>query len=164
MQRDPESLRVPGRSSRAVIAQRGPGRHVRGSTFPRTAGPGLHLHTREDEAAFVVSGVMTFLVGDRRFEAGTGELVWLPREVPHTYSNLGNEPVWALGVISPSGLEGMFTEQAQDLESLQGPPDSDIVRQIGDRSRCSESRAAARTRVTEECAFRWKRHSPCPCH
>ena len=100
---------------------------------PRTAGPGLHLHTREDEAAFVISGVMTFLVGDRRFEAGTGELVWLPREVPHTFSNLGNEPVWALGVISPSGLEGMFTEQAEYFQSLQGPPDSDIVRQIGDR-------------------------------
>ena len=59
----------------------------------RSPGPGSHVHTREDEAAYVISGVLTFVVGDRRFEASAGELVWLPREVPHTFANLGDEPV-----------------------------------------------------------------------
>lgn len=57
------------------------------------------------------AGVLTFVVGDRRFEASAGELVWLPRQVPHTFANLGNEPVWAFGVTTPAGLEGMFAEQ-----------------------------------------------------
>lgn len=47
-----------------------------------TAGPGLHVHSREDEAVYVISGIMTFLVGEQRFEAGPGSLVWLPREIP----------------------------------------------------------------------------------
>ena len=41
----------------------------------RSSGPGLHVHTREDEAVFVISGVMTVVVGDRRFEAGSRDLV-----------------------------------------------------------------------------------------
>jgi quercetin 2,3-dioxygenase len=100
---------------------------------PRSSGPGLHVHSREDEAAYVISGVMTFVVGDRRFEASTGDLVWLPREVPHTFANRGDEPVWALGVTTPAGLEGMFEEQSAYFDTLQGPPDPDRVREIGDR-------------------------------
>lgn len=100
---------------------------------PRTSGPGLHVHSREDEAAFVISGVMTFVVGDRRFEAGPGELVWLPRTVPHTFANLGDEPVWAFGVTTPAGLEGMFEEQAAYFAGLNGPPDPERIREIGDR-------------------------------
>jgi mannose-6-phosphate isomerase-like protein (cupin superfamily) len=99
----------------------------------RSSGPGLHVHSREDEATYVISGVMTFVVGDRRFEAGPGELVWLPREVPHTFANLGDEPVRSLGITTPAGLEGMFEEQAAYFAGLQGPPDPERIREIGDR-------------------------------
>lgn len=99
----------------------------------RSSGPGLHVHTREDEAAFVISGVMTVVVGDRRFEASAGQLVWLPREVPHTFANLGDEPVWAFGVTTPAGLEGMFEEQSEYFADLQGAPDPDRIRAIGAR-------------------------------
>lgn len=99
----------------------------------RTSGPGLHVHSREDEAAFVISGVMTFVVGARRFEAGPGQLVWLPRGVPHTFANLHDEPAWVFGTITPAGLEGMFAEQADYFAGLQGPPDPDRIREIGDR-------------------------------
>ena len=100
---------------------------------PRTSGPGVHVHTREDEAAYVISGVLTFVVGERRFEAGSGELVWLPRDVPHTFANLGDEPVWALGVTTPGGLEGMFEEQAAYFAGLRGEPDPERIKEIGDR-------------------------------
>lgn len=99
----------------------------------RTSGPGLHVHTREDEAVYVVSGVLTFVVGERRFEAGSGDLVWLPREVPHTFANLGDDPAWAFGTTTPGGLEGMFEEQAAYFGSLQGPPDPERVAAIGAR-------------------------------
>jgi mannose-6-phosphate isomerase-like protein (cupin superfamily) len=99
----------------------------------RTPGPGLHVHTREDEAAFVISGVVTFVVGDRRFEAGSGSLVWLPREVPHTFANCGDEPAWIFGTTTPAGLEAMFAEQAAYFDRLDGPPDPSRIREIGDR-------------------------------
>ena len=54
---------------------------------PRSGGPSLHVHTREDEAAYVIDGVLTVRVGDRRTEAGPGTLVWLPRGEPHTFAN-----------------------------------------------------------------------------
>jgi mannose-6-phosphate isomerase-like protein (cupin superfamily) len=100
---------------------------------PRTSGPGLHVHTREDEAVFVIAGVMTFVVGDRRFKAGAGELVWLPREVPHTFANLGDESAWAFGTTTPAGLEGMFAEQAEYFAGLQGPPEPARIAEIGAR-------------------------------
>lgn len=99
----------------------------------RTSGPGLHVHSQEDEAAYIISGVMTFVVGGRRFEASAGDLVWLPREVPHTFANLGDEPVWAFGVTTPAGLEGMFEEQRQYFADLQGAPDPEHLRRIGAR-------------------------------
>jgi mannose-6-phosphate isomerase-like protein (cupin superfamily) len=46
---------------------------------PHMAGPNLHVHTREDEASYIISGVLTVVVGDRTFEAGPETLVWLPR-------------------------------------------------------------------------------------
>jgi mannose-6-phosphate isomerase-like protein (cupin superfamily) len=100
---------------------------------PHTSGPGLHVHSREDEATYVIAGTMTFVVGGRRFEAGPGTLVWLPREVPHVFANLGDEPVWAFGTITPAGLEGMFKEQAEYFAGLQGPPDPEQIRAIGDK-------------------------------
>ena len=45
-------------------------------------------------------------VGERRFEAGSGELVRLPREVPHAFANLSGEAAWAFArTTTPGGLE-----------------------------------------------------------
>lgn len=100
---------------------------------PHTAGPGLHVHEREDEASYVIEGVVTFVVGERRFEATSGELVWLPRQVPHTFANLGDEPAWIFGTAVPGGLEGMFEEQAAYFATLSGDPVPERVREIGAR-------------------------------
>ncbi len=91
------------------------------------------MHTREDEAVFVIAGVMTFVVGTATFEAGPRTLVWLPRNEPHTFANLSAEDVWTFGVITPAGLEHMFAEQAEYLGSLQGPPDPTILAELGAR-------------------------------
>ncbi len=100
---------------------------------PRTSGPALHVHTREDEAAYVLDGVLTCAVGDRTIEADAGTLVWLPREVPHTFANLTHHPVHVFGAIVPAGLEGMFEEQAAYFADLEGPPDEAVIAAIGDK-------------------------------
>jgi mannose-6-phosphate isomerase-like protein (cupin superfamily) len=96
----------------------------------RTAGPGRHIHSREDEAIYVTSGVLTVEVGDQRHEVGPGSLVWLPRGVPHTFANLSDEPVWTVGVITPSGLEVMFAEIVAYVAGLTGPPDPETITAI----------------------------------
>lgn len=100
---------------------------------PRSSGPNLHIHTREDEAAYVIAGTLTVHIGHDRLRAGPGTLVWLPREVPHTFANLDDEPVRVFGVTTPAGLEGMFAAQAAYFASLTGPPDEDIIDEIGER-------------------------------
>ena len=99
----------------------------------RTAGPARHVHSREDEAIYVASGVLTVEVGDQRHQAGPGSLVWLPRGIPHVFANLSGEPVRAVGVITPSGLEEMFAEIAAYLAALTGPPDPQTITAINAR-------------------------------
>lgn len=98
-----------------------------------TSGPALHVHSREDEAVYVARGVVTFLVGKRRFRADAGRLVWLPREVPHAFANLDDDPAWTLAVAVPAGLDRMFAEQAAYLAGLRAPPDPERMREIGER-------------------------------
>src|SRR4051794_34386944 len=71
----------------------------------RTAGPARHVHTREDEGVFVLAGVLTAEVGDQRYEVGPESFLWMPRGVPHTFANLGDEEVCTVGLINPGGFE-----------------------------------------------------------
>ena len=100
---------------------------------PHTSGPNLHVHTREDESAYVVRGTLTVVVGGQTLEVGPELLVWLPRGVPHTLANRGDDEVWVVGVFSPAGIEGMFEEQAAYFAGLAGPPDPAYLADLGAR-------------------------------
>lgn len=100
---------------------------------PGTPGPGRHVHTNEDEAIYVVAGLLTVEVGDQRFEAGPESFVWMPRGVPHVFANLSDAEVWTVGLLNPPGLEDMFHEQAEYFATLQGPPDNDVLMELSAR-------------------------------
>ena len=100
---------------------------------PRTSGPTRHVHTREDEGIYVIDGVLTAEVGDQCFEVGPGAFLWMPRGRPHTFANLGDKPLRAVGLINPSGFEQFFTELADYLASTDGPPDPDAILQLNQR-------------------------------
>ena len=71
--------------------------------------------------------------GTKIFEAGPETLVWLPRSVPHTFANRGDEEAWVVGVTSPAGIEAMFEEQAAYFAGLTGPPDPTYLAELGAR-------------------------------
>lgn len=100
---------------------------------PRTPGPAGHVHTREDEGIYLIEGVLTAVVGEQRFEVGPGAFLWMPRGLPHTFANLGGDPVRALGFINPSGFEQFFTEMAQYIASTDGQPDTEAILQMNRR-------------------------------
>ena len=77
---------------------------------PRALAAPLHLHTREDEYTYVLSGRMGALLGDDVVEAGPGDLVYKPRDQWHTFWNAGDEPALILELISPAGFEQFFAE------------------------------------------------------
>lgn len=61
-----------------------------------------HVHTREDEVFYVLSGRFAFVIGDRAVEAGPGDCVLAPRHLPHTWRCLGPEPGRLLSLITPA--------------------------------------------------------------
>ena len=79
--------------------------------FPADFGPPLHVHHREDEALYVLDGQLRCRSGDQEFTAGPGELVFGPRELPHTFK-AGPGGARALVLMLPAGLEQMFQEGA----------------------------------------------------
>ncbi len=99
-------------------------------------GPGPHMHTREDEAWYVISGELTFEIGDKITTAGPGTFVWAPRNIPHRFL-VTKAPAKFLLILSPAGLEAFFAKRAELLERLRpGTPEfeaeqKELARQYG---------------------------------
>jgi quercetin dioxygenase-like cupin family protein len=78
------------------------------ASVPPGSGPPPHLHTREDEAFYVLDGQLEFTAGEQTVLAGAGDFVHLPRGNMHRFTNPGVFPARALILVSPSGFEGFF--------------------------------------------------------
>ena len=74
------------------------------------AGPPLHIHTREDELFYVLSGTFRFWCGEESFVGGPGTSMVLPRNVPHTFKNIGTTEGRVLAAAIPGGFENFFLE------------------------------------------------------
>lgn len=66
---------------------------------PRLIAP-LHLHHRDDEAWYVLDGILRIRVGDTDVEARAGTAVLVPKGTPHSYWNPGPGPVRYLLVMT----------------------------------------------------------------
>jgi quercetin dioxygenase-like cupin family protein len=91
------------------------------ASFPRGFTPPLHVHTREDEAFYVLEGTIRFRQGDDEFAAGPGTWVWGPRGVPHTFK-VESESARALVIVAPGGFEQMFEVGGVPLSESAEPP------------------------------------------
>lgn len=83
--------------------------------------PPRHVHSREEETSFIISGEVVYEVGDQRFYAKAGDYVHLPRLIPHTFK-LVSDTATMLHVITPGGLEQMFIQCGRPAESMELPP------------------------------------------
>jgi quercetin dioxygenase-like cupin family protein len=95
---------------------------------PPQVGPPLHVHQREDEGLYVLEGMYEIRVGGRMIPAPPGACIFLPRDIPHTYTNVGYRTGKLLVTITPAGFEDFFDEL-----SLRAPgpsPDRDTFRAI----------------------------------
>ena len=84
---------------------------------PPGAGSPMHRHFGEDEAFHILQGTMTFQLGEERIEAGTGAFVYIPKGLRHAFANRTEEPVHALVILTPAGLERYFQEVAALVEA-----------------------------------------------
>lgn len=87
----------------------------------RGFGPPLHVHSREDEAFYVIEGEIRFRQGDEEFVAGPSSWVWGPRGVPHTFK-VESESARALILVTPAGFERMFEVGGVPVSESPEPP------------------------------------------
>ena len=79
---------------------------------PRT-GPYLHVHHREDEWYYVLSGEFLFKAGDEEHTLLDGGSIFLPRDIPHAYANMSIAAGKLLLMCQPGGFERFFDEVAK---------------------------------------------------
>lgn len=89
----------------------------RGHELPR------HAHHREDEAWYVLEGEARFQVGERVYRGRPGDLVLLPRGIPHEIL-LVSDRLRAIAFLSPPGLEEHILECSQPAPAALLPPSS----------------------------------------
>ncbi|HKN54956.1 MAG TPA: cupin domain-containing protein, partial [Amycolatopsis sp.] len=81
---------------------------------PYTEGPPQHRHARHDEGFYVLSGTARFTVGDRVYDAPAGTFVMVPPGAPHTFANLGDDPVVMLSTFTPD----LYVQYFRDLRDM----------------------------------------------
>lgn len=86
---------------------------------PPGGGPPLHVHHREDEGFYILEGDYLFEADGKRLEAHAGDFVFIPRDTPHRFRNIGTTTGTMLLTLEPAGLEIFFEE----LAAIPGPPD-----------------------------------------
>ena len=70
------------------------------------AGPTLHVHPY-DEIFTIQEGHARFTVGDKTIDAGPGDIVFGPANIPHSYQNLGPGRLDSLDIhLSPDCIRG----------------------------------------------------------
>jgi mannose-6-phosphate isomerase-like protein (cupin superfamily) len=68
---------------------------------PRYIAP-LHVHHGDDEAWYVLEGMLCVRVGDKIIEAAAGSCVFVPKGTPHTYWNPTQDRTRYLLIMTPS--------------------------------------------------------------
>ena len=80
-------------------------------TVPAGTRKTYHLHRDSDEVAYVLSGEVTFKIGDEVTVGGAGTCAFMPRGVPHAWKSTGAETGRVLFLYTPARAGGLIEEQ-----------------------------------------------------
>lgn len=138
-----ESAAVVVRAAEGETVQWGPaGRirvvasaHATDSSFsivesiePPGSGSPLHIHHGEAEAFWVIEGTLELTCGENTLTAAAGDFVYTPRDVPHKYVVVGDQPARVLLLFSRPGFEQFFLDAGAPLDGPpSGPPERRVL-------------------------------------
>jgi mannose-6-phosphate isomerase-like protein (cupin superfamily) len=97
---------------------------------PGSAAP-LHVHHAEAEAFYVLAGEIELTCGEQTVAARAGDFVYTPKDVPHKYVVVGEQPARVLLMFSRPGFESFFAEGGTPLDQPPGgPPDPEEFQRL----------------------------------
>ena len=103
---------------------------VESTEEPGSAAP-LHVHHGEAEAFYILEGEIELTCGEQTLTAAAGDFVYTPKDVPHKYRVLGEQPARVLLLFSRPGFESFFAEAGTALDQPPArPPDPKQFRRI----------------------------------
>lgn len=85
-------------------------------------GPPMHVHPNQDEIFYVLEGRYLFEVGGERHTLAAGELIFLPRHVPHTFAQL-TDAGRMLFFMQPAGKMEDYFRAIGKLANKPAPPE-----------------------------------------
>jgi len=98
---------------------------------PRFQGPPLHRHETFVDSFFVLEGTLTVHIDDDARDAPPGSFALVSPGTPHTFSNVGEEPVRELNLMAPGGFEQYLKKVA--LAAGDAPPDPQFLASIASK-------------------------------
>lgn len=101
------------------------------TTTPPRCGTPPHVHHREDETFYVISGTYDFHVAGKVIRAEKGAVVMAPKDIPHFFQNIGNDLGRLLIIAEPAGIEDFFAEFSKFDPDAH--PDLDRVKAVADK-------------------------------
>lgn len=74
-------------------------------------GPPRHLHYEQDEWLYALAGEFVVEIGDERLTLKPGGSVLAPRNIPHAWAHVTDEPGTLLFIAQPAGTMEAFFEK-----------------------------------------------------
>jgi quercetin dioxygenase-like cupin family protein len=96
------------------------------SKMRRGTEPPPHVHSREHEAFYILSGELTAYVDGKVFRVSAGEFVFLPRGVPHAFL-IDSDEVHQLTLVTPGGFFDVVAPMTAPAQRLDIPRDADTI-------------------------------------
>jgi quercetin dioxygenase-like cupin family protein len=96
-------------------------------TVPAGTKSTFHLHHDSDEVAYVLSGEVTFKIGEVLAVGGPGTCAFMPRGVPHAWKNSGAETGRVLFLYTPAGAGGLLEEQQRTHRTIASMNEREVV-------------------------------------
>lgn len=95
-----------------------------------TAPPVLHHHTREDWAAHITDGELTFVLPSGEVAAPAGSTVFVPAHTDFAWRNDRDQPARFLAIHAPAGFDRFFVDVCEGIASHGGTPTPEVMRQV----------------------------------
>lgn len=97
-------------------------------TIPPGKGPPMHVHRHETEIFYIVEGEFELFIGDETVRAGAGAIMVGPRDIPHTFRNVGDKP----GILHLTVIPGNFGHYFIEVTDV-ADHNSDAIRKLLDK-------------------------------